>query len=360
MKGIDNMVETEKEIEQILKKASETEMTEKNVKELSKKFNLLYSKAIKLEEKNRVWKIGKEQAYPIAQEQNLDMNLQAELLFTPLYGRYYNLMKRIEAKVDLPSEEEIGEFMELVSGFFHSMDRKEGLELYLRYGDLLGNALEKILNDPKQGKKINDAVQEEIGKTTDVALILRSINRNILNAIELGEYDRAIQMKRDAEPEYMNRGRNVSRDSLFMAHIINNGGGLARIKQADVKLDKSKRTTLIKAILNFEEARTFYEKVFPPNLIHFDGLKNRLVRVAYRLLLIEGDEVGRYGVAAKEILEKEAKESFEKEKNREKAIQEIIKASRVREVYGIEKILEEIKIIDEFLAAHKEDQKQET
>lgn len=325
-------------------------ITEERIKELKD----AYAKATNREEFQKVWELGRGLEAEMVREQwpRPSVNIIAKAVLVGYWARYYELKKfqRIP--------EEVNRLHMFVRDYFEVIDKRD-VELVVGYGCLLSAIIGQLLEKPDEVAKIDREISGFTIGGGNFILIFQEINAQGLNVMKKKDWSLAIEIF--SRNEQVHRSAITPGAKQYFANILSNRG-LSKLNLSDERPHRRDQRDLISsAIVDLREAGEIYMEVVPPPLKHIDGLENRFIMAAIRLLLTE------HFIEEAEIAEK-IQEAFGAEKREEaKKIIFGIKELNVKAWNKIEgnvpgdtwvfirAIQLGLKMADEFLAKHKEE-----
>lgn len=326
---------------------------EEKIKEL----NTLYAKATTEEEYAQAYESAVSY-YHEASRAGEPFQVLAEILL-PGYWAEYHRLKKFPQEDEAEQKQKINFHVSWVDQYYRQLP-KEDVELKLNYGYLLSVILNELKGDFEEAQKVDAEIQRLAKETKNVAIALKVINAQGLTAMQKKDWPAAIAIFSQAEQNFR-EAFDIPKAWQHFANTLNNRG-LSRLNLSDGTDPRQEKRGLISSgIVDLWNAEELYMKVTPPPLKHIDGIENRLIMAAYRLLLterfVEEVEIGR-----------KIKEAFEA-KDREGA-KKLISGLKGLEVKTWEKIEGTVpgdtmtfigsiqiglQMADEFLDRHKEE-----
>jgi tetratricopeptide (TPR) repeat protein len=317
------------------------------IEERAKELEDLYTKAITPDNYHVVYMA----AINAANEKGVSLGGGARIMLPGLWAHYYELRK---SKLSWAEGDNF--FSNQIKSWLSAIARGD-IELRLNYSYLLSVVLGELEKNLEGAGKVNEEMQTLVKNTGNIGLALRVINAQGLTAMQKKDWPEAITIFRAAErnfPEALGTPEALQ----HLGNTLNNRG-LAKLNLSDVVSQKEKGDLICSAIVDLWNAEDLYMKVIPPPLKHIDGIINRFIMAATRLLSIE--------TADMIIIAQKIKTAFEA-KNRDEAKRLIfeLKETKVKSWDKIEvgvpaptmtfigSIQIGLRLAEEFLEKHKE------
>jgi len=276
------------------------EKIEETIKELKE----LYTKAVTPRDYWQVWE--KSLALRAELPSDIPLAILAKIMLNGFWARYYRIKKSLP---ELQYDREI--LYDEVALYFHALTTGDDLEITINYGYLLSIILSQLKEAPKSAERINDEISRLVKSDGNVVLGLKVINAQGLNAMQKKDWQGAIVILTTAKQKFQ-EALNIPEALQHFANILNNRG-LSRLNLSDgVEGWKEKKGLISSAIVDLRDAEQLYMKVTPPPLKHIDGLENRLIMAAMRILSLEGGELAKAGERIKAAFETKNREGAKK------------------------------------------------
>lgn len=327
----------------------------KTKEEMIGELNALYAKATAEEEYARAYKCAVSY-YRQASDAGESFQALAGILLPGYWAEYYRL-KKFPRKDEAKQKQEINLLASQADQYYRQLP-KEDIELKLNYGYLLSVILNELKRNPEEARKVDAEIQGLIKGTGRVAIAFKVINPQGLTAMQKKDWPAAIAIFSQVEQNFQEVSGILGGWQNF-ANIINNRG-LSKLNLSDETDSlQEKRGLISSGIVDLWNAEGLYMKVVPPPLKHIDGIQNRLIVAAYRLLLTEGSEEAKIGRNIKEAFEAKDREEAKRlifglgglETKTWEKIEGIVPGDTMT---FIESIQVGLHMADEFLEKHKE------
>jgi len=262
---------------------------EERIKEL----NTLYTKATTEEEYVQAYESALSYYYE-ASLAGEPLQVLAEILLPGYWAGYYWL-KRFPQNDEEEQKQKINLHVCWVDQYYRQLP-KEDIEIKLNYGYLLSVILNELKGDSKEAQKVDAEIQRLAEETKNVAIALKVINAQGLTAMQKKDWPAAIAIYSQAEQNFR-EAFDIPEAWQHLANTLNNRG-MSKLNLSDGIDDRQEKRSLISSgIVDLWDTEELYIKVTPPPLKHIDGIENRLIMAAYRLLLterfVEEVEIGR-------------------------------------------------------------------
>ncbi len=255
-----------------------TATIEERVKEIGE----LYAKPITKEGYHKAWELTRALEKDIFAERGDLIQSAAKWVIKGYWARYYGLLKfggTAEEKNDLSWR---------VARYYGSLNDPGDIETKVDYGYLLSVAVSHLMGDTVGAEEIDMELRELVENTTSVPVLLKVANACGLGTDKAGDRAGAIAIFSEAELGYR-YFMDMPEVRQHFANILNNRG-LVKLNLSDEVKDWGEQRNLIcSAIIDLWNAEELYIKVTLPGLIlkHIDGIENRFILAAIRLLSIE-------------------------------------------------------------------------
>lgn len=200
-----------------------------------------------------------------------------------LWAGYYLLKKYPEEASKMI---EVRTLARIVMGYYQSL---EDLEMKVNYGYLLSVIQSNLQSDPAEAEKTDDEIENLVKEKGNVAIVLKVINARALTSRQRKDWSDAITIASKAT-RYYTEAYYVPEARQQYANILNNAGLSKLDLSDDVKEVHEKEYNIVSGINDLSNALKMYISVDPLPQKHLDGIQNRFVIAAYKLLLISGTE----------------------------------------------------------------------
>ena len=302
--GIVLLLKLVHKIEKIRKGDAEMATREEKIKEL----NALYAKATTEEEYAQAYKSAVSYYYE-ASRAGEPFQVLAEIMLPGYWAEYYRL-KKFPQKDETEQEQKINFHVSWVDQYYRQVP-KENTELKLNYGYLLSVSFNYLKGDFEEARKVDEEIQRLAKETKNIAIIIKAINAHGLTAMQKKDWPAAIAIFSRAEKSFT-EAFDVPDVWQHFANTLNNRG-MSRLNLSDgTDQWQEKRGIISSGIVDLWNAEELYMKVTPPPLKHIDGIENRFIMAAIRLLSTEGKELAEMGQKVKAAFEAKDRDGAKK------------------------------------------------
>lgn len=314
------------------------------VEEIEVKLTKAYRTKKSKKQRETIWE-ETEKLEKILTDLNVPFETRARILLDGHWACYYLIQKFYP--------DDAGKIRYLATRiycYYEGLDREEYSEIFVAWGYLYATAVGELKKNLHQRKEINDIIFPLAIKKGIIKPIADATNSRVLEAMTNKNFLSAIEIADEFTRDLLDKAIEYPKARLNAANIINNGA-LSRVSQSDLEEKTEKRIGFLTGaiMVGFDKAEKIYEEVVPPNLDHFNGLKNRLIMATIKILDAYGEEEPELKNISQQI------QSEFSAKNRPRAL-EIIEETTEKyprqTLINIKKILNRI---DQFLETYQEE-----
>lgn len=239
------------------------------IEERIKELDGLYAKATTQEEYHQIWEWVRDLKREM-ERQELPVNKVAKAILTGFWARYYEIRKFDK------TAENIDELYTLVNDYYQRFHQeKVETELAVNYGYLLSVIVGQLKEDLEKAAKIDAEIQQLVKDTGNVALALRVINAQGLNAMQKKDWSEAIAIFTTAEQNFP-EAPDIPEARQHLGNTINNRG-LSKLNLSDEITDPEQKKEMLKfGVWDLLKAMNLYFMVPQIPLKHLEGIRNRL------------------------------------------------------------------------------------
>jgi len=314
------------------------------IKEIGPKITKAYRTKKSKEERETIWKMT-EKLEKILVTLKVPFEQKAEILLDGHWAYYYLIRKFY------PSDTaKIWDLEKRTYSYYKDLwGNEEYPELFVAWGYLYATIMGELKCDARRRKRINDVIYPVAIARRALGPVSQATNSRVLEAMAEKNFRFAIKIVDEFTRDLLDEAVKDPKARLNAANVVNNGA-LAKVNQSDLEEKKEERTGLLVSVImvDFDRAEKIYEEVVPPNLDHFNGLKNRLIMATIKLLDVYGEEKPELKDVSQQI------QSEFSAKNRSRAIEIIIETIESYPRKTLINIKTILKRIDRFLETHQE------
>lgn len=264
------------------------------VKETVRNLDDLYARAISPEECHRVYV----EAIEAANQEGLSFNDRARITLPGLWARYHEFLKSSSGEEEFFSKQ-------VEAWFIWEGD----VELAMNYGCLLSVVLGELEGNSVRAGIVIQQVQRLADTAGSITSLLKVCNTQGRIAMQKNDWPGAIRIFGSVDRF---RASKAAENLQPLGNIINNRG-LTKLNLSDEVKDRDRKRSLIfSAIIDLWNASWLYMEVIPPPLKHIEGVTNRLIMAAIRLLQTEEKGLAETGREAKAAFEAQEREKAKK------------------------------------------------
>ena len=285
--------ELKEEVEQIGRLNNELV---KAVETVEPKLTKAYRTKKNEKERETIWKETKK-LEEILTKLNVPFEIRAGILINGFWARYHLIAKSYSN-----NKTAIQDLAFRAEHYYKAINEDMYPEISVAWGYLYATIIGELKGDQIQRKVINEEIYSLATTRGRFDLITKAIDSRVSEERSKENYLGAIKIADEFTRDLLDGAVKDPRAILNAANIINNGT-LSRVNQSDLEEKTEKRIGLLVSavMVGFDKAEKIYEEVIPPNLGHFNGLKNRLIMATIRILDAYGEEEPELGQELKDI-----------------------------------------------------------